>query len=136
MIISYVWTISALLAGQKKRTRRHWADSYARRFLVGSTHQAYNKSPRVHGHQVGTVLITSTPFKQRTSLMTEEDYELEGLKYMEEQGLLIRGNITPRSFFELWKAADDEVWVIDFEFTPQNCSYFRLAPFFLLLNSG
>ena len=122
MIISYAWTTPALLALRKHRTRRHWQDSYAERWLAGSTHKAYDHLPRAHGKQVGTVTLKRHPFKENTKLMTEVDYELEGLKYMEEQGLFVKVSrgvfITPRSFFDQWREAGELVWVIDFDFSP------------------
>lgn len=125
MIISFAWTTDAVLAGRKKRTRRFWSRDYALRFKPNSLHQGYNKLPRVGGHQIGIVTITQIPHTQLTALMTEEDYELEGLKYMEEVGLYIPVRtidgkkvppMHPRRFFEAWKETNDNPFVIDFEF--------------------
>lgn len=127
MIISFAWTTEALLESRKKRTRRYWSLAYAKRFAVGSSHQAYDRLPRVHGKQVGVVEITKIPHTELTATMTEEDYELEGLKYMEEKGLYIPVRtidgkkvppMHPRRFFEAWKEANENPFVIDFEFIP------------------
>ncbi len=124
MIVSFAWTTDALLAGQKKRTRRSWNDDYAMKFRVAGRADAYNQLPRVGGHKVGDLNNLSL-FKQRTSLMTEEDYELEGLKYMEANGLFIPVRTAegkrvpamhPRRFFEEWRLVNELVWVLDFEF--------------------
>ncbi len=127
MIISFAWTTEAVLAGRKKRTRRYWSIEYAKRFALGSTHQGYNRLPRVGGNQIGVLTITQIPHMQQTTSMTEEDYELEGLKYMEEVGLYIPVRtidgkkvppMHPRRFFEAWKEANDNPIVIDFDFIP------------------
>ena len=127
MIVSFAWTTWALLALRKKRTRRYWTESYARRFLKGSTHQAYDRPARVHGHQVGIITLAHTPYLQPTSQMTEEDYDLEGLKYMEEVGLSIPSRVVdgkklpamhPRQFFEAWRKEDNTLFVVEFEFSP------------------
>ena len=114
MIISFAWTTDAFIAHRKTCTRRSWNDYYAARFRKGQIHDAWDRSPRFFGHKVGQFRLTQTPFQQNTSLMTEIDYEIEGLKWMEEQGLAIR-KMHPRKFFEEWKAADETVWVVKFE---------------------
>lgn len=127
MIISFAWTTNAVLADRKKRTRRFWSDEYAKRFVCGSSHKGYNRLPRVHGHHIGTVTITEAPYRQLTSLMTEEDYELEGLKYMEEMGLFIPARTVdgkrllpmhPKRFFDEWREANECPFVINFNFIP------------------
>jgi len=127
MIISFAWTTEAVLGGRKKRTRRFWSRDYAMRFKPDSQHQGYNRLPRVGGHQIGVVTIIQLPYAQLASLMTEEDYELEGLKYMEETGLYIPVRtidgkkippMHPRRFFEAWKETNDNPFVIDFGFMP------------------
>lgn len=114
MIISFAWTTTALLFGRKTRTRREWDDDYAARFRLGDTHDAYDRSPRIGGHKIGEVMISGRPFKQNTSEMVEQDFEWEGLGWMHEQGLLIRG-IEPMAFFNQWKAQGRTLWVIDFQ---------------------
>ena len=127
MIVSFAWTTEALLAGRKKRTRRYWSADYAKRFKEGSQHQAYNRLARVGGHQVGTIILAQAPYIQPTNLMSEEDYELEGLKYMEEKGLYIPVRtidgkrvppMHPRRFFEVWREKNANPFVIDFDFHP------------------
>lgn len=113
MIITFAWTTAAVQAGRKCRTRRYWLPEYAARFKLGRPHKAYDRSPRNHGHCFATIELTREPYLQSTADMTEEDYEAEGLAWMEEQGLTIRGK-TPRHFFEDWKARGEMVYVVCF----------------------
>ena len=46
--------------------------------------------------------------------MPAEDYENEGLAWMERQGMKIQG-VSPREFWEHWKAADEVVYVVRFK---------------------
>jgi hypothetical protein len=46
--------------------------------------------------------------------MTPHDYELEGLAWMERNGLLIRKQ-PPRVFFDNWKRENESVYVVDFQ---------------------
>jgi hypothetical protein len=113
-IISFAWTTPALLAGRKKVTRREWSKDYAQRFKAGDLVAAYDKNPRNGGKQIATIRLTHDPYLERTDQMPGSDYEDEGLKYFEEQGLLFRG-MTPQTFWRNWKAAKTLVWVIRFE---------------------
>jgi len=45
----------------------------------------------------------------------------EGLEWLEQQGILVRGR-SPRQFWEEWKAADELVYVVRFQVLK------RLAP--------
>lgn len=114
MIISFAWTTQAFLAQRKFCTRRNWSLPYAGKFHQFDQIDAWDKLPRAHGKKVGRILLTESPFRQWTSLMTAEDYEIEGLAWMEIQGLLIRG-MQPLEFFENWKKANELVWVIRFD---------------------
>ena len=114
MIISYAWTTDALLAGRKTCTRRDWNRDYAARFLEGTVHDGYDRSPRIGGKKVANVRIERVPYPERTSLIPDADFEGEGLKFMEEKGLLIRG-ITPRQWFENWRASDEVLSVVRFK---------------------
>jgi hypothetical protein len=117
-IISFAWTSVPLLARRKTRTRRQWDDNYAATFKLGETVQAYDRSPRFKGKRIALIKILSLE-KQDISLLAEEDYEKEGFKYMEEQGLKMPGrfaNQSPRIAFNQWRNAGGEYWVVDFEF--------------------
>ena len=112
--ISFAWTTDAYKAKQKVETRRYWDDKYASSFKEGEHLTAMDKAVFAHGNRIGEIVLTKKPYKQRTSLMTEADFKDEGLLWMEQQGLLIKGQ-KPREFFDQWKAKDEEVWVIEFE---------------------
>jgi hypothetical protein len=114
VIISYAWTTDALLAGRKTCTRRDWNRDYAARFLEGTVHDAWNRSPRIGGQKVGNVRIEQVPYREATRNIPDADFEGEGLKFMEEKGLLIRG-ITPREWFERWRASNEILWVVRFK---------------------
>ena len=113
MIVSFAWTTPAFLAERKSVTRRQWDDAYAMRFKPGSIHQAYDKSPRNGGKQIGQIRIRSVA-KEPISRMSDSDYEAEGFKYMEECGLKIWG-LTPRHAFQEWRVSGESYWVIRFE---------------------
>lgn len=112
-IISFAWTTPPLLANRKTRTRRQWDDNYAKSFKMGDVCQAYNRHPRFKGKKVATIKITGKK-KEDISLMPDDDYEKEGFKYMEEQGLKVWGK-DPRQAFEDWRNDGGIYWVVDFE---------------------
>ena len=114
LIISFAWTVASFQAGFKTCTRRSWDNAYAMKFHYGMVVQAWDKLPRAGGKQVGLIRLTATPYKEGTSHIPDEDYENEGLAWMEEQGLKIRG-MEPREFWEQWKAADELVYVVRFK---------------------
>ena len=58
-IISFTWTITALLAGQKTVARRYWDENYAARFKVGEQVHAYDKHPGNGGKCVAHIKIRS-----------------------------------------------------------------------------
>lgn len=114
MIISMAWTSAAFLSGRKHCTRRSWNASYAAHFHKGQICDSYNRNPRNGGKKIGSLRLISAPYLQYTHLMTEQDYEDEGLRWMEENNILIRG-LQPRQFFDDWKTADEEVYVVRFD---------------------
>lgn len=121
-ILSYAYTTEALLAGVKFRTRRRWSRRYALSFHGAEVEQAWNRSPRVGGFYLGDVQLTADPFEQRTGQMTEEDYSIEGLAWMEDHGLMVPVStpggppapMQPREFFEKWREENETLWVVDF----------------------
>lgn len=114
LIISFGWTAAALISGAKTCTRRDWPEEYARKFKEGMVVQSWDHSPRVGGHVIGLARLTRKPYKESTANMPDEDYENEGLGWMERQGIMIRG-IRPREFWESWKAAGELVYVVRFK---------------------
>lgn len=114
MWISFAKTTDAVLIGRKKRTRREWVLSHARKFREGQSVDAYNKNPRNGGVKIATIKLTRTPYPQGTRSMTMEDYELEGFAWMTEQGLEYAG-MEPLLFFHRWREKNVKLWVVEFE---------------------
>lgn len=114
LIISFAWTIDALISGNKTCTRRQWDPWYAQRFTAGKLIQAYSRLPIVGGKRRAVIKLTRNAYPERTSQMTDSDYEAEGLAWMERQGLKVNG-IEPRRFFDRWLYSDELVWVVWFD---------------------
>ena len=113
MIISFGWTSGAMVCGAKTRTRRDWAPGHVRHFHSGMMANGWSQSPRVHGVYLSDVRLTAPIFRQHTSKITDEDWELEGFGWMSRRGILING-VTPEVFFERWRHANIDLWVVDF----------------------
>jgi len=113
-IISFSGTTGALLALRQRCTRRDWNDAYARRFKAGMEVQAYDRSPRIGGIPMAIIRLTCDPYLELTGQMPETDYEAEGLAWMEEKELLIRGK-HPWQFWREWKVANEQVYVVRFQ---------------------
>lgn len=122
-IISFAWTTPALLAGRKTCTRRDWNADYARRFKSGELVQAYDKNPRAGGKKVGIIRLVGEPYY--SDIMPEDDYDAEGLAWMEEQDLMVpvedvkskkKLPMHPRRFWEAWKTQNYKLWIIKFDF--------------------
>ncbi|MBE3122058.1 MAG: hypothetical protein IMZ58_07635 [Thermoplasmata archaeon] len=113
--ISFAWTTDAFLANVKDMTRRYWKDSYAKSIQHLQFMIAMDKMPYAHGKPIGQIIVHEK-YQQRTSQLTELDYEREGLLWMEKNNLKIKGQ-HPREFFDEWKKKDDLVWVLEFSKT-------------------
>lgn len=108
-IISFGWTVEALLAGWKWCTRRCWKDSYAETFHAGDVCQAYDRSPRVGGERVGWIRLVLDPYKEPLALMTDEEERAEGGMWGSAE-----------AFIEAFCAGagvtrEERVWVVRFE---------------------
>lgn len=114
LIISFAWTVPAILAGRKSCTRRDWNESYARKFRKGDIVQAWDKNPRNGGRQIGTIRLTADPYNELLSEAPEADWEAEGFAYLTEIGCTVNGR-APVEFWNGWKASSDKLWVIRFE---------------------
>jgi len=79
LIISFANTTPALLAGIKTVTRRFWTAGHAAKFRKGMKVQAWDKSPRYKGRQVGVIRLTQDPYREPLGKMPEEDVRLEGV---------------------------------------------------------
>jgi len=126
-IISFAWTTPAIVARKKTRTRREWSQPYAAKFRENSICQAYDKGPRVGGKLVHLIRIMRDPWIQNTRDLSEDDYILEGFKYMDEQGILFRG-MTCAHFFDQWIDAAEDLYVVDFDYVwdmafDRGCAY-------------
>lgn len=131
MIISFAWTTDALLAGRKTCTRRDWNPAYAAKFTAGKVADAYDHLPRAHGKKIGDVQIKRVPYPERLCDIPDEDYEGEGLKFMEEKGLRIRG-VEPIDWFNAWRDSTKVMFVVRFDlvFPCDRCGGFTtLVPF-------
>jgi len=106
MIISFAWTTGALLAGEKTVTRRAWDDAYARRWVAGSVHEAYDRSPRAGGRRVGRIRLTRTAYKERLADMPDDHFRREGgTRYWPSKA----------AFVVMMGGPEVEVWVIEFK---------------------
>ena len=114
LIISFAWTFAAFEAGFKTCTRRSWPAEYAARFRAGMICQGWDRVARNGGRSHGLIWLTVKPYKESTADMPEEDYENEGLGWMERNGLLIRG-MAPVAFWDNWKKAAEDVYVVRFK---------------------
>jgi hypothetical protein len=126
-IISFAWTTPAVVARRKTRTRRQWSENYAKTFKANDVCQGYDKNPRIGGQLVHLVRLTRDPWIQNTSEMGDDDFEYEGFCYMEEQRILFRGQPV-REFFEEWKVAAEDLYVVDFSYVydmayDEGCGY-------------
>jgi hypothetical protein len=113
LIIAFAWTTAAFEAGFKNCTRRHWEAEYASRFKPQMVVQGWDRGPRNGGSVKGLLRLTQKPYLENTSIMPDEDYENEGLGWMERQGMTIQG-IHPREFWKRWKQAAEDVYVVRF----------------------
>ncbi len=114
LIISFAWTVPALLARRKSCTRRDWNATYAARFHKGDLVQAWDKSPRIGGKRIGTVRLTADPEQIPANALPPEDWENEGFAYLTEIGCTVHGK-TPQDFWDGWLASPYKVWVVRFE---------------------
>ena len=57
------------------------------------------------GKPIGVIEVTEKPYKERTSKMTESEYESEGFAFLSENKLEFRGQ-DPRQAFTKWKNKD------------------------------
>lgn len=78
MELSFAWTVDALLAGRKVRTRRCWADVHAARFHKGDLVRALDRDRRAGGKPIATIRLTADPYRQPLDQMAEADLALEG----------------------------------------------------------
>lgn len=123
-IISFAYMTPAMLAGVKKVTRRDWDAEYARRFQSGELIKAYDRSPRFGGSHVAYIRLTRRPYFEPIAQMPDDDYVLEGFKYLYEhpeiRPKMIFGEKVTRETFSWdwfcdWRASGESLWVVRFE---------------------
>lgn len=85
---------------------------YAKRFKPRNICQAYDKQARFGGKRIGHLQVNSLAWEDITT-MPDDEYENEGFKFMEEQGLKI-WNKPPREAFEDWRKEGGWYWVLRF----------------------
>ena len=124
-IISFAWTSAALLAGAKTVTRRAWAPAYARTFRSNELIHAYDRSPRVGGHQIARLRLTDVPRYEADADAPDSDYEAEGFAWFaaHPDALPARAReelrvaVSPAAY-QAWREAGGHSWVIRFEVLP------------------
>jgi len=122
VILSFGYTTDALLAGVKTVTRRDWHDKYAQQWMnrVGELADAWNTSPRViskNPHRIATIRLLGV---QLTQSYPDEDYELEGLRWMEDNGLAMpvgyhRDPVKPSVYWRAWQQYRPLLYRVEFE---------------------
>lgn len=117
MIVSFAWTVPALLAGQKTMTRRAWNPLHAAKFKPLMFVDAWDRLPRVAGsRKIATIRITRAPYLQHVGEMTAEDYRREGFAWALEGG---GGPEVASAAYRIWhnwqQQPDLELYVLEFE---------------------
>lgn len=139
-IVSFAWTSPMLVTGNKFCTRRDWNHRYADSFGGWPEKlQAYDRSPRAHGVQIGVIQLTHKPVWESLSEMTDEDYEAEGFSWALAHpaaftktieglpaGHFIR-EVCTREGFERWRNSGQMMWVIRFHLLELTDAGKRLA---------
>jgi hypothetical protein len=122
MNISFAWTVPALLAGEKSRTRRQWDADYARRFTAGQQALAFDRSPRFAGRPVALIELTAAPVLEPISAMPDKDFEREGFGFFERHPEAVPASdplgiraYGARRAFERWREAGGDYYIVDFK---------------------
>lgn len=114
MWISFAYTTDAVIMGEKSVTRRNWVRSHAMKFYGTQVVDFYDKNPRSFGHNMGQIELLCSPYLQRTGKMTLDDYNREGLYWMERNCRLMNGQ-PPEVFFNQWKESNEMLYVVEFK---------------------
>jgi hypothetical protein len=108
--MAYVW--QAFVAGVKNVTRRNWTPEYAARWMPRTLHNVYNRSARFGGQIIGQLRCLEVPYVEPTSIMPDNDYEAEGLAFLDAHPFLIPSHHID---FERWRQDDELLYVLRFE---------------------
>ena len=126
-IVSFAWTMQALLDGSKTATRRFWKDSYAALFHAGDLVAAWDKSPRAHGKRVATIQLTRDPYKQSLQDMTHEDFVAEGGAWRGPNGERLWFDLAEYQEMMLAQGKGNVPWVVEFaDRRPRHGVFLRL----------
>ena len=115
-MISFVWTMPAVLAGHKTVTRRPWKASHAKKFHEGDLIAAYTKLPRRGGKQAATLRLVADAYEESTAAIPATDFEAEGFAFLEEGGVQVDG-LPAREYWEarLATTPPERLWVVRYE---------------------
>ena len=114
--IPFTWMTPALLAGCKSVIRRDWLEDGITTFHVGQFVLAYDFLPSAGGVPVAVIRLIDDPVVERSSNLTDIDYEEEGFGFLERFSFPLPGHFYPlRDFFYLWKSMDIPLCVLRFE---------------------
>lgn len=125
MIISFAWTTSALVQGFKTATRRFWDAKYMEmwwRNVVKDNNlcQAFDRSPRYKGKNVGIIKVPTKPFLQPLSEMTNADLIEEGNNWKRPDGTTLWKDLDEYRELMLEQNRGDTPYVVKFSYTPLN----------------
>ena len=112
-IISFAWTTPALLASQKTVTRRDWKKAHALSFHADELVQAYDRGPRIGGHQVATIRLTQDPYLEYSTVIPPLDWFNEGFDYLMNHGITLNG-LPALAVWEGWHTKVRLLWVVRF----------------------
>lgn len=118
MIITFLWTSPALIAGAKTVTRRDWQDNYRLRFRKGMIVEAYDKRKEWGGSHIANIRLTETPYQEYSCDMPEEDFEGEGFAWLRDHPEALPKKwkgVDLWRYFHQWKHDGSMVTVVRFE---------------------
>lgn len=124
--ISFGWTTHAFCNRAKNVTRREWQPDYAATMKKGSQHNAFDRSPRFGGKQIGIIRLTETPYLEDMTDMPSEDFAGEGFEFYDKYPQFTpkkfqkefheMGISTFREYFDICKNwGGGELYVVRFE---------------------
>ena len=122
MIVSFAWTVPALLSGSKSVTRRdEWTATHAEHFRPGQLVDAWDRLPRVKGAQkIGVICVARAPYRQRSSEIPPDAWHAEGFAWMQSYGS--SDDIVRASRIWLgWREHPVDLYVLEFALVSTIC---------------
>lgn len=118
--LDYSWTYHALLAGEKKCTRRKWAKSTAEAAHWWSLVAAWSGHHNGLGRHIAWLYVTAAPLRLRIDRAPDSDYVDEGFAfYARRPELVIKAKDSPlclgynmEQSWRLWQLTAEWFWVI------------------------